>query len=1465
MAQMNELFLLKKYFGHVETQQDEHITEYKAFLQNLVESADPTDELPVRVPPFRFSSLEIPGAVINWAKQYLEARNCPAAILTPLIRKVFKSVFESSEDVVDASQPLNSIKFSQSVIKQLVKVCEEYSLNDDLLRELPPPAELSFPVSKHAFKNSRRTMEDRFCVVEDLNGLFGLKDPGSISFYAVYDGHAGIDAAEYSAAYLHQYLTESPNYPHDLKAALRDAFLKTDECVLQIPRSSGTTAVCAVVDHQDSMLHVAWAGDSEAVISMNGKAMQLVNPHRASRPDEVERVTKAGGEVLYYDMCWRIKGRLAVSRAIGDKSCKPHVCADPDFNSVALDGTEEFLILGSDGLWDALSPDVAVKNILIDLLNGKDPERAAEALVHLAKKDSKDNITAVVVFLRPPEVIAQSHSLKSLAQRSGAPAASAHAQAPATATMDQEALFGNSNGNGPNGNMFASNGCAFRSPCEFDSDFGPETNVDFGEAVNGTNAHHPMIIPDIKSLKEEKKLKLERDSEEDDDDDDEDERWDYTKGDVKIEDASSHNDLNNHFDNLDHALNPNAAEFVPTSPVEKSSSVSETNPGLTNNVPFSPDACKSAFFENSVCDLKNTNYEPTNGFGNDTTHTNNFEGTKEVDCLAEGDKNLLLQNHIDELSTGISSEAPLSNSLSSTIANANETRNSAFTSALEDFSTDGLCNISGLSNISAEKSDDFLDPDDNSKFNNLEYSAISPEKPHEFSLLESASNQTNELKDHEQTVDADPFNLEIQPNSESFNSSETPKNAGEAQNPFATEGGFECRKDNFSHLKGTLEFSPDTVPLECKEESKAELAFSPDVVVESKEEELEAVKKSDSVFSSSTDIPTEQHAGPTEESGPHDFVESFGNTEEPEKKQPSFDFEMKSEPVVVESKTELTEPRFDFEMKSEPVVVESRTELTDPFDIPVKTEEISPAPPGYSNEISSAQDFFSSNTEQNSAQDFTETNNISDNLQKPEEDVTKDACVNPFIDSITPKQESEIVSNLTPIPPETLDQLDRVIEVSDNFAFEDSAPKTEEVKPTEDLVTYEGKPEPAEPEKIVENPFSDQISGISESIENLHLTESSFAAPPSPPASEVSKAEAENVGIQDDQALIADLTVNEEFSNAEDVVNKLTEEFEKSFEQSEPVTSTPFPSSAKVAAVGAAAVAAVAAAGVAAGASDTKKSSAPKPATSKPSVAKSKPTTKPTTSTQPTPKSPAPKKPVPSKASPAKTSVAAKAAPSTLLKSKVSTTTTAAPAAAAKKPAATSTLKPRVPLSSRPASSTSTTKPPTTRPTTATKPAPKPLTNGVASRTTTSTLPKRPATAPAATRASTATATTKAAPRPTPRTVAAPRTTAARPAPSTAKSTVPARPAAPVAQRRPISIPSKTLDKKEPAKPSTLTARTTLATRKVDPKKAAPATTATSPQKPLPIRRPQPKTNQTEVKKETVVENGMDTKENSTS
>ena len=57
--------------------------------------------------------------------------------------------------------------------------------------------------------------------------LQGIKSP--VSFYAVYDGHAGPIAATYAAAHLHRRLCASKSYPDSMVDALRDAFLSTDE------------------------------------------------------------------------------------------------------------------------------------------------------------------------------------------------------------------------------------------------------------------------------------------------------------------------------------------------------------------------------------------------------------------------------------------------------------------------------------------------------------------------------------------------------------------------------------------------------------------------------------------------------------------------------------------------------------------------------------------------------------------------------------------------------------------------------------------------------------------------------------------------------------------------------------------------------------------------------------------------------------------------------------------------------------------------------------------------------------------------------------------------------------------------------------------------------------------------------------------------------------------------------------
>lgn len=55
------------------------------------------------------------------------------------------------------------------------------------------------------------------------------QDDTIANYYAVFDGHGGQDAAAYCATHLHQYLVESVHYPTDPEAALRDAFLTTDQ------------------------------------------------------------------------------------------------------------------------------------------------------------------------------------------------------------------------------------------------------------------------------------------------------------------------------------------------------------------------------------------------------------------------------------------------------------------------------------------------------------------------------------------------------------------------------------------------------------------------------------------------------------------------------------------------------------------------------------------------------------------------------------------------------------------------------------------------------------------------------------------------------------------------------------------------------------------------------------------------------------------------------------------------------------------------------------------------------------------------------------------------------------------------------------------------------------------------------------------------------------------------------------
>lgn len=89
----------------------------------------------------------------------------------------------------------------------------------------------------------------------------------------------------------------------------------------------------------------------------------LTDPHKPGRRDEYKRIKDLGGFVWEANGSYRINGQLAVSRAIGDYQFKPFVSPRPDVRVVDFTGSEEFLVIGCDGLWDVVKPQEVIEAV----------------------------------------------------------------------------------------------------------------------------------------------------------------------------------------------------------------------------------------------------------------------------------------------------------------------------------------------------------------------------------------------------------------------------------------------------------------------------------------------------------------------------------------------------------------------------------------------------------------------------------------------------------------------------------------------------------------------------------------------------------------------------------------------------------------------------------------------------------------------------------------------------------------------------------------------------------------------------------------------------------------------------------------------------------------------------------------------------------------------------------------------
>eukprot|EP01102_Stenamoeba_stenopodia_P022646 TRINITY_DN9523_c0_g2_i2.p1 TRINITY_DN9523_c0_g2~~TRINITY_DN9523_c0_g2_i2.p1 ORF type:complete len:516 (+),score=110.47 TRINITY_DN9523_c0_g2_i2:570-2117(+) len=261
-------------------------------------------------------------------------------------------------------------------------------------------------------QGKRKTMEDTHVRIDDLNKLFPtLSKTAKRSFYAVYDGHSGRDAAILAQDHVHKNIITDPSFSEgDMLKAILNGYRKTDKFILETAAregwKNGTTAVSILIINNS--MYVANCGDSEAIIAKKRphglEAVEISSKHKPNDPKEKKRIEDLGGAVFG----GRVFGTLAVSRSFGDPEYKlpisqaNFISSEPYVASHTLEeDVDQFLVVACDGLWDKLTYQEVVDFVSRSFDSGNDVQQTSALLARESiDRGSSDNVTVIVVALQ---------------------------------------------------------------------------------------------------------------------------------------------------------------------------------------------------------------------------------------------------------------------------------------------------------------------------------------------------------------------------------------------------------------------------------------------------------------------------------------------------------------------------------------------------------------------------------------------------------------------------------------------------------------------------------------------------------------------------------------------------------------------------------------------------------------------------------------------------------------------------------------------------------------------------------------------------------------------------------------------------------------------------------------------------------------------------------------------------------
>ena len=125
-----------------------------------------------------------------------------------------------------------------------------------------------------------------------------------ISYFSIYDGHAGNKCCDFLKKHLHHYIFESEFFPLNPIKALEDGFNICESKFMSLiysnnnyTDSSGSCALVLLI--LNDICYIANLGDSRALYSCNDgkKFLQISRDHKPNDPLEKNRIYKAGGSI----------------------------------------------------------------------------------------------------------------------------------------------------------------------------------------------------------------------------------------------------------------------------------------------------------------------------------------------------------------------------------------------------------------------------------------------------------------------------------------------------------------------------------------------------------------------------------------------------------------------------------------------------------------------------------------------------------------------------------------------------------------------------------------------------------------------------------------------------------------------------------------------------------------------------------------------------------------------------------------------------------------------------------------------------------------------------------------------------------------------------------------------------------------------------------------------------------------